>query len=68
MLVKLLHTQYARRLVVVVEVEAGGVELAALQDDEHVIVGVELAKVLAAAVVIESLHIVVEPHLAAAKG
>ena len=68
MLVKLLHTQYARRLIVVVEVEAGGVELAALQDDEHVIVGVELAKVLAAAVVVESLHIVVEPHLAAAKG
>ena len=68
MLVKLLHTQYARGLVVVVEVEVGGVKLAALQDDEHVIVGVELAKVLSAAVVVEALHIVVEPHFAAAKG
>ena len=54
-------------LVVIVDVEVGGVELAVVEDDEYQVVGVELAQILSVLVVVEALHVVVEPHLAAAE-
>ena len=54
-------------LKVVVDVESGGVERAALQDDKHKVAAMKLAQRLAAAVVVEAMDVVVEPHLSPAE-
>ena len=51
----------------IVDVERGCVERATLQNDEHKVAAVKLAQRLAAAVVVEAMDIVVEPHLSPAE-
>lgn len=51
----------------IVDVERGCVERATLQNDEHKVAAVKLAQRLAAAVVVEAMDIVVEPHLSSAE-
>ena len=52
-------------LVVIVHVEVRDVELAVPTDHQYLFVAVELAQELALVVVVQSLHVWVEPHLAA---
>ena len=68
MFVKLLNAQNARRLVVIVEVEIGGVELPVLQDNEYEVVRVELTQVLSTSIVIKALYIMVKPNSSTAEG
>ena len=65
--VKLLNAQNARRLVVIVEVEIGGIELPVLQDNEYEVVRVELTQVLSTSIVIKALYIMVKPNSSTAK-
>ena len=51
----------------VVEVEVGGIELTIVENHQNQVFGVELTEVLPVVVVVQTLHIVVEPHLAAAQ-
>ena len=52
----------------VVHIEVGGVELSVVQNDQNLVVAHELAQIVAALVIVQSVHIVVEPHLSSAQG
>ena len=67
LLVELLHTEDARGFIVVVDVEGGGVERAVVEYHKHEVVGMEFSEIGSALVVVETLHIVVEPYLSAAQ-
>ena len=64
--VEFLYADYGV-LVVVVCIEVGGVELPSGQKDEDAVVAVELAQVRSLLVIIEPLHVVVEPHLSSSQ-
>ena len=52
----------------VVEVEVGSIELAAVKDDEYEVVRVELAEVLSVVIVVQAFDVVVEPHAQSSEG
>ena len=56
------------RLVVVVQVEVGGVEISVLHDDEDEVVAMEFAQVLSPFVVVQAEHIRVEPYFSSTEG
>ena len=64
--VEFLYADYGV-LVVVVCIEVGGVELPSGQKDEDAVVAVELAQVRSLLVIVEPLHVVVEPHLSSSQ-
>ena len=64
--VKLLNAQDVL-FVVIVDVKVGSVEFAILQHNENRVVAMEFTKIIPTVVIIQALHIMVEPHLTASQ-
>ena len=63
-LIKLLYTHEACTLVVIIGIKVGGVEITIIQDHKHHVIAVKFSKIVASLIEIETLHIVIKPHLA----